>query len=292
MKLLEWVSPQVTEFIYTVLLYPRPLRAIAQRIIKAAIPPTLTVNGVRMVLNQDDPVLCGALALGAYERFELSVFRDTLKPGMNVLDIGANIGLFAAAAAHLLNGNGRIVAIEPDADNCGYLAKTIALNNLRGITIVEAAASNADATTELFLCPDNKADHRIFSKGARTARRTRIVKTVTMDAVVAGLKLDSVDVIKLDIQGAEGLALAGMQNILANNPSVVIFMEFWPWGLTQAGTDAKTLLRNLRDLGFTVSELNGNTRRIEMVSDEVLLQRDKERHHSNLLLQRPPSSSS
>ena len=99
MKLLEWVSPQVTEFIYTVLLYPRPLRAIAQRIIKAAIPPTLTVNGVRMVLNQDDPVLCGALALGAYERFELSVFRDTLKPGMNVLDIGANIGLFAAAAA-------------------------------------------------------------------------------------------------------------------------------------------------------------------------------------------------
>lgn len=125
MKLLEWVPPQVTEFIYTVLLYPRPLRAIAQRILKAAIPPTLSVNGVRIVLNQDDPVLCDALALGAYERFELSVFRDTLKPGMNVLDIGANIGLFTAAAAHLLNGDGRIVAVEPDTDNFGYLAKTV-----------------------------------------------------------------------------------------------------------------------------------------------------------------------
>ena len=289
MKLLGWLPPSVSEFTYTVLLRPRPLRATAQAMIKRLIPESLEIEGVRLVLNPDDAVLSGALALGCYERLELQVFKRLLRPGMCVLDVGANIGLFSTVAAASVGPEGRVVAIEPDATNCGFLRQSIERNRFTNLTVVQCALSNRTGTGELFLCPDNKADHRIYGAGARTTREAVPIPLTTMDALVREQGLPRVDVIKMDIQGAEALAFEGMGEVLRSNPDIVILMEFWPWGLSQAGSDPGALLRGIRRWGFGVSDLDGDHGQVVPVPDDgVLLRRNLERHHNDLLLRRNP----
>jgi FkbM family methyltransferase len=287
MKPLGWLPPSVSEFTYTVLLKPRPLRAAAQRVIKLLIPESLEVEGVRVVLNQDDAVLCGALALGVYERYELQLFRSLLRPGMVVVDVGANIGLFTAVAAAGVGDGGRVLAVEPEARNCGFVRRTVERNGFTNVTVVQAAVSDRSGRGELFLNEENKADHRIYARGARDPRAAVEVELVALDDLLAAQGLPRVDILKMDIQGAEGRAFEGMRGALRANPAIVVLTEFWPWGLLQAGSDPAALLQGIRELGFAIWDLDGDHRRMVPVHDDtVLLRRDLERHHNNLLLRR------
>ena len=98
-KLLSWMPPKLAAWIYTVLLKPAPIRALAQRVICRFIPEEMPVRGVSLVLNQDDAIVSGNLALGCYETYNLDIFESLLRPGMCVVDVGANIGLYSAVAA-------------------------------------------------------------------------------------------------------------------------------------------------------------------------------------------------
>jgi len=138
----------LSEFAYTVLLRPKPLRALANAVICRLIPPQLSLNGAVVVLNQRDPVVSGALALGLYERAETAFFRAARQPGMTFLDIGANIGYFSALALEVLEG-GRIIALEPDPENFRFLKQTIAANRARNVICVNKAAADRNGMLTL-----------------------------------------------------------------------------------------------------------------------------------------------
>src|SRR2546422_10463960 len=112
MRLLSWMPPSAATFIYAVCLKPKPVRAAAQWIVKRIIPSRLTVDGIELVMNQDDAVVCGALTLGCYESVPRRIFRCLLKPGMTVVDVGANIGLYTAIAAGSVGPAGRVRSEE------------------------------------------------------------------------------------------------------------------------------------------------------------------------------------
>lgn len=285
LKLLSWLPPSAAEFVYTVILKPKPLRAAAQFVVKRFIPTTLQVHGVKLALNQDDAIVSGALALGCYERFELDLFESMLAPGMCVVDIGANLGLYAAVAARKVLPGGRVFAIEPEERNCALIGKTIEFNRFTNLTVIRKAVSNVTSPGTLFLCADNKADHRIYDN---RAERTRVhVEFTTLDDLVRECGIPAIDFMKVDIQGAELLAFEGMGQTLSNHPRIRILMELWPWGISQAGGDARTLLRGLREADFAIYELDGDTKRIAPVTDdERLTALSLERQHVNLLLQR------
>jgi FkbM family methyltransferase len=213
-----------------------------------------------------------------------------LRPGMVVVDVGANIGLFSAVAASIVGRTGRVVAVEPEARNCAFIHRTLQRNGFTQVEVVQAAVAARCGAGELFLNEENKADHRIFAAGSRDPRRSVAVELLTLDELVARQGLPRVDVLKMDIQGAEGAAFEGMPQVLRDNHDIVVLMEFWPWGLRQAGSDPAALLRAWRELGFGVVDLDGDGRRLVPVhDDEVLLRRDLERHHNNLLLRRQPA---
>ena len=287
MRLLGWLPPSVTEYVYTVLLRPAPLRAAAQRVVKWFIPESLAIEGIELVLNPEDAVVSGALALGCYERLELKVFRSLLRPGMCVVDVGANIGLFSAVAAAAVGPAGRVMAVEPDVDNCAFLRRTLERNGLKNVDVQQLALSDADGEGQLFLCPDNKADHRIFEAGARTPRRGVPIRLAALDTLLARECFPRVDILKMDVQGAEARVFAGMARVLRDNPDLVLLIEFWPWGLTRAGSDPARLLAQLRAAGFSIEDLDGDRGlAVPVVDDDVLLARKLERHHNNLLLRR------
>jgi len=283
--ILSWLPPTVAQYIYTVILKPKPLRAVAHAIVKRLIPRQVRVRGIDLMLNQDDAVLCGSIALGCYEHADLDMFLETLRPGMCVVDAGANIGLYAAAAAGKVGPAGTVIAIEPNPRNSDLMRETVRINRLENVRIFQAALSNATGTGRLYLGDDNVGDCRIFP--CEDERKTVAVPTVTLDDLVAREQIPPIDVMKIDIQGAEAFAFDGMRNALAASPRIRILMEFWPWGIRRSGRDPAELLRGFRELGFSIYDVPRSSGRAVPVTDDLpLAAMSLFRQYASLLLQR------
>jgi len=132
---------ELSEFVYTVLLKPRPLRAFANATLRAICPARKLLGNAWWTPNPNDPVVSGAAALGVYERSETAFFKQVCKPNMTFVDIGANTGYYSAWAISLLRGQGRIIAIEPDTEALHYLASTRDANNSGIMSVMPYAAS-------------------------------------------------------------------------------------------------------------------------------------------------------
>ena len=281
--LFSWMPPTAAHFIYTVLLKPPPLRRAAQRIIKGLIPTTIDFRGNRVILNQNDAVLCGSLTLGCYERFVTEVLETLLHPGMTFFDIGANIGIYTALAARLVGSTGRVLAVEPCPANVKLMEQTIALNKFENVTVAVCAVSDKTTRAPLYLCEDNPADNRLCDITGKRAKIT--VSTTTLDALALENGMLQADVVKIDTQGSEGAVISGMSNLIGRKSVPVIILEFWPWGLTQSGTDPRALLNDLSGAGYSIHEINGDRRSLIARSDiDPLLRMHLERQYVELLL--------
>ena len=143
-----------------------------------------------------------------------------------MLDIGANVGYYTLLAARLVGPSGMVYAFEPERSNFQLLVENITLNRYRNVVPVEKAVSNTCGRTELFLDPENFGAHSLSPQCCDTRSKPVTVETVTLDNFLRRTHDMHVDVIKIDVQGAEGLALEGARQMLAANPQLTIFMEF------------------------------------------------------------------
>ncbi len=154
-----------------------------------------------------------------------------------VIDVGANVGFFAERFAKWVAGSGRVIAIEAEPDNMARL--TAALTKARlldKVDLVEAAAVDQEGNVRLTLSPGNPADHRVGETGIA-------VRGVTLDSVWAAHGSPEVGLIKMDIQGAEWMALQGADRLLERDlPALFVELAdeaLAPWGVTGADvTDA------------------------------------------------------
>jgi len=257
---------------------------LAQALVKTMIPEKISIRGVDLLLNKQDAVVSGALSLGCYETELLERFETALRPGMTVIDIGANIGLYTIIASRGVGPSGSVIAIEPAQENCSFIERSLALNQMRNATVFQKALGDKNGLISLFLCSNNKADHRVYDKSG--TRKSVPVEMVRLDDLLKTTATSSVDVIKMDVQGAEAFALAGMRETLRTNQGVKVFMEFWPWGLRQAGSDPLKLLRDIRELGFKIYEFSDRTAEAIEITDDLELKCALERQHANLFLER------
>lgn len=205
----------------------------------------------RMYAHAHDQVITPALAAGGYgDEPEIRALRERLRPGMTVLDVGANIGYVTLLAAAAVGPKGAVIAVEPHPANLRLLRANIARHAHAHVDVVAAAALDAAGTAELTECLENTGDHRI---GALADERSVLrVPAVRLDDIVPADR--HVDVIKLDTQATEHLALAGAPRILARwRP--LIYAEYWPEGLRTRGDDPAAVLREFRELGYAIRVL-------------------------------------
>jgi FkbM family methyltransferase len=283
--LLRWLPPSAAAYIYTVILKPKPLRALAQWVICKIIPAEILFREVRLVLNQRDAIVSGNLALGCYETGNLDVFENLLQPGQCVLDIGANIGLYSALACKRVGPTGRVIAVEPSAENCGFIRQTAERNGFAQLSVNQKAAGASRAEAFLYLCSNNKADHRVFDQ---SHQRDRVpVEILPLDDLLDGLQVTRVDVMKIDTQGYEAFVFDGMKRLLQDKRPLKIMMEFWPWGIEQSGRQPAELLQTIKAHGFTVTEIGDDGVSAAPLTDfTAILNLRLERQHTNLLLER------
>jgi len=154
--------------------------------------------------------------LGTYEPDLQSAARQFIKPGMVVYDVGANIGYISLMAAQLSGESGRVFSFEALPANVVRLSRNVALNNMQDrVKVVHAAV--VDKTGEaVFLAHSSGAMGKARGSAGRDEHYTQTIKVAgaALDDFVFQLGNPPPAVIKMDIEGGEGMALAGMPRLL------------------------------------------------------------------------------
>jgi FkbM family methyltransferase len=151
-----------------------------------------------------------------YEKAERKLFCSALKPSSTVLDIGANIGIYTLLAA---KRGAQVFAIEADPENARMLRQNVKLNGFGGrVTVYEIAASDSERMLALYRNPANSGGTSIRNNGLPSFK----VPACTIDS----LQLPSLDICKMDIEGAERSALVGMHNTVARSPNMKLLIEY------------------------------------------------------------------
>lgn len=212
---------------------------------------------------RDEAVGRVLLASRDYEVQEAELVDKILHDGMTFVDVGANFGYFTVLAAKRVGPTGRVFSFEPEPHNFELLKKNVDANQLTNVTAHNTAVVDEPKKINMYLSEYNYGDHRIVDGDDDSIRNGgKRHKTVSVD----GVRLDdclaayegSVNVIKVDVQGAEHLVLKGMKRTLIANPDVLLLTEFWPWGMRLNGTDPAFYLSELKDLGFNAYQLESD----------------------------------
>jgi FkbM family methyltransferase len=222
-----------------------------------------------------------------YEPFETSLIEKLAKPGMFVLDVGANVGYYTVILASKVGRSGQVIAFEPDPDNLVLLRRNIQSNRLSNVVCEQAAVMSYEGEATLYRSSINYGDHRVFdSQDDRDfndgrPRSTVSIRTVSLDKYLRDIGIRP-DLVKMDIQGAEMLALPGMIDTLSN-PNVMLFCEFWPYALRRAGSEPIKFLQTLKQIGFELFEIMEASKTIVPVQVEELSNRFADPDYANLI---------
>jgi FkbM family methyltransferase len=156
-------------------------------------------------------------------------------------DVRANVGLFTLGAAHRVGSTGRVHAFEPTPKLARNIRSNLELNCLENVAVNPTDVSDTSGHATLHLVePDNPGVNSIVnpSPGARTLE----VPTVTLDGYIVAHDVGRVDVIKIDIEGAEMPALRGGRDLFAGDESPVLVLEFHPSTLAYSGHSPDDLI--------------------------------------------------
>lgn len=235
------------------------------------------VLGHKMYLDSKDTL--GLSFAGAVERVATQYVMKEIRKGNVVLDIGANIGYYTLIFAKLVGEEGKVIAFEPDPNNFALLKKNIAINGYQNVVLVEKAISNKSGKGRLYLAEENLGDHRIYESNVILGRKSIEIETIKLDDYFKDYE-GRIDFIKMDIQGAEPIALEGMRTLIEKH-SPKILTEFWPGGLEQFGIEPEEYFNLLLRKGFKLYDINELEKTVELVSIDELLH--MERLETNLL---------
>lgn len=253
----------IAMFVYTVILKPKPLRWMADNLLLLLIPKQVRLKEGVVNLHPKDPVISGALALGVYETYQLDLFRSLVHKGMTVLDIGANVGLYSVIAAHLVGEGGVVASFEPETQNFEILKKNISDNGFKNIQPAQVAVADTEGELTLFLSKGNKGKHSLYKPSDTEGEQ--VVKTIVLDEWLEQHNIGKVDVIKIDIQGAEPRAFAGMQKTLSMKPALL--MEYDPKSIRESGHDPIKMLEMLLRYGYVLYSVDEGTKNKEKIDD-------------------------
>jgi FkbM family methyltransferase len=260
-----------------------PVRAIKFWLIHRLKRGIVMVRGHKMFLDSEDSLRLSFY--GIHEPMETALAEKEISKGNVVIDIGANIGYYTLIFARLVGESGKVFAFEPDPENFALLKKNVELNHYKNVVLIQKAASNVSGKAQLYLSKENKGDHRIYN--SHDGRESLEIETIKLDDYFKEF-IGKIDYIKMDIQGAEAMAIQGMSALLNFNKNVKIVSEFWPFGLKKFGVEGFEYLKLLLKDNFVIFDINEKGKKIEQTNISKLLSTytPKNKLSTNLLVLR------
>lgn len=198
--------------------------------------------GSEYVVPTGDITVVPSLMAGDYERAEFDALGRLLRPGMVVVDVGANIGLHAVFFGRAVGRTGRVMAFEPEPSNFGYLARNVTRNDVPQVETFMKAAGEREGQLTLYMSEGNVGTHSAAPTGGAALE----VEIVRLDEFLRH-RADRIDLIKIDVEGYEAQVLDGLRETLERDcPAMMI--EFSPELLRRCGASPDRVLTTLRRL--------------------------------------------
>jgi FkbM family methyltransferase len=194
-------------------------------------------------LERDAEILTPTLRKG--QRWEPDVtdlLRRLLRPGMTVVDAGANIGYLSVQASKLVGPTGRVFCVEADPANVSILRTNLWRNGCTNAKVLPAAAWSERAELNLSVIPEGGAC-------------TQVSPGPPQGSTVAAYRLDEmidgrVDYLKVDCEGTDHLVLRGATGLFRANPRLLATVEFVPDHDSHTGHTPDDILGTYREMGL------------------------------------------
>ncbi|HXR98407.1 MAG TPA: FkbM family methyltransferase, partial [Terriglobales bacterium] len=189
---------------------------------------------------------------GCFEALESRAVADYLRPGMTVVDAGANVGFYTALAAERCGERGRVIAYEPSPYASARLRAMVERNRLRQVTVVEAALGDAAGRGTLYI--ERDANHSPSLIRSSDLADTIAVEVRSLDAEAARLGLEKIDLLKLDVEGYEAQVVSGADELLRAGRIGAVLCELHgvPMGLEQWGLCRSEMLNVRAEAQFWI----------------------------------------
>lgn len=180
----------------------------------------------RLLFEQQHLVSIGR----SFETDVLKIFVGLIKPGSVILDIGANVGLYSLLGSEMVGPAGRILAFEPEPATHAALLKNLNINGIDNVTALPMALSDRNGMVELSVPEEVKAryefgDSYLSMNPAADEGSRNAIPCRRLDEVLEEMNLTKVDLIKIDVEGAEYLCLSGADRLLQGDHKPIILME-------------------------------------------------------------------
>ncbi len=248
-----------------------------------------TVNGYKMFVDARDVSIAPHLILdGAFEEYTDAVLRSILQPGMDILEIGANVGVFTLLMAHRTGPKGSVLSFECDPELAQIVRDNLEINGLSHIgTVDERAVSDTAATLRFFSAAHHRGNGTLvegLEQIPRMAleRREITVQSTTVDAILKERRR-AFDLVKIDAEGAESAIFRGGSSLFADRSRPLrVIVEFAPEFIAKSGDDPCAYLDRWESSGFTIQRIDERKKKALPVTRDTLLAT----HISDILLTR------
>jgi len=201
------------------------------------------------------------LMRGVWEPEATALFQRLIRPGDTVLDLGAHLGVYALLAARGVGPGGQVHAFEPNARYADLATRSLSVNGFAGHARVhELALGEAEGQAELvFSWAWGGGGHVAIDRAeAKPEQERQPCRVIALDEMFSDPEF-RVDVVKMDIEGAEGRALRGMWRLLERSPNARVMFEFAPGLIAMHGVGAAEMIHLLSELGFRFWEIGAQS---------------------------------
>lgn len=227
----------------------------------------------RLYLDVSESPMMLARVLRTYEQKRFEQLGRVLRPGMTFVDVGANKGDFSLFAAALVGSSGRVVVVEPEPGNRGWIDRSVARRALGSrVTVAEVALDSDDGTAELHL--GEKSGWHSLATAYHDTGRTITVATRRLDSLLAECTVDRADVVKIDVEGAELRVLHGASLLLDQPGPLLLLVDVHP----HLGVDPLAVRELLHGHGLAVTDAEGGE--VAPATREVVASRPAQRRPS------------
>jgi len=210
---------------------------------------------IPLPMNSPDTYWMGLRDSGDFEVFREVCMEDhynysQIKKDMVVVDVGAHIGTFTLLASKKAGEKGKVIAIEPEPQNFNQLIKNLKINEIKNVITIKTALNDFNGQADFFITDDSMS-HSFFPQASNIREKTQI-EVKTLDALLQELRINKVDLLKIDAENAELKILKGAKETLIINPQMKMVIAAY-----HSLNDPLEIIRYLKELNFSPKILPG-----------------------------------
>ncbi|MGI0026215.1 MAG: FkbM family methyltransferase [Nitrosopumilaceae archaeon] len=238
-----------------------------------------------LYFDPNDKVLCEIFSKNEYEPATTKAVKKLVKPGMNVINIGANIGYFTLLIARQVGPKGSVISFEPGITTANFLQQNVDANGYKNVKVHVKAVSNKTGKSDLWV--GGSSTHSFVSE-LRTQSYPQLkktqIETVTIDDFLGSDT--KIDFVMMDAEGSEKYIFEGMKKTIEQNPDLEIITEYNPFTFKLAETSPESFLDLIKEMGFFIYVIDDKDSKVKRMGKNDIIKNFPIPNLTNLYLTR------